>query len=127
MRKIRIRASDVRAKGRLPKRIALPLFGTGLVFIGFTVGIYAAHYRMFPYDAMVSIYRYPKAVASYLRNSTPRISFLAGSFRTARDGGSSENQILYTHLYALKREEADLPEFIDKGGAIASWTATCLG
>ena len=107
-------------KRRLPKRTVLPLFGTGLVFVGFTVGIYVAHYRMFPYDAIISVYWHPKAVTSYLRNSMPQISFLAGSFLTARDGGSSESQILHTHLYALKREEAHLPRFIGKGGAIAS-------
>ena len=46
----------------VPKRSSLPLFGTMLVFVGFVSGIYTAHYRMLPYDVLVSVYRDPKAV-----------------------------------------------------------------
>lgn len=119
--KRRTRTSGVRMKGWLPKGTLLSLFGTMLVLVGFAVGICVAHYRTFPYDVMVSVYRDPKAIASCLRNSIPRLSFLGTCFRTATEG-----QILHTHLYALEKKEVLLQKFAGKGGAIASLSRDLL-
>ena len=61
----------------LPKRSSLPLFGTMLAFVGFASGIDVVHYRMLPYDVLISVYREPKAaVSSCLWNSMPGYRFL---------------------------------------------------
>lgn len=110
---------QARQVGRAMRPSSL-LSGVVLLSVGFAVGIYVAHYRTFPFDSVISSYRYLKSVSSCLRDSISRVPFQVTSFRRVQDGGSSASEILHTHFYPFEKEQILLRPFVGTGGSIAT-------